>query len=162
MSDSAWFSPVQILDSALLGASFSMNAGYSADAPVLTMTVTLQTERPDKQGELNLGRCVFGFIGVWHEPDNQENSAYTINCSMGITVAIPDGAFEEGFSDERKARVVDANAVSLVYGKIRSFIEDLTVQSPVGRQTIPAIEPYALLRSLEEKQAEDRVGEPEE
>lgn len=162
MSDSAWFSPVQILDSTLLGTSFAINAGYSANTPVLTMTVTLQNERPEKQNDLNLGRCVFGFIGVWHEPDNQENVAYTINCSMGITVAIPDGAFEDGFSEERKERVVDANAVSLVYGKIRSFIEDLTVQSPIGRQIIPAIEPYALLKTLEEKQAEECAGEPVE
>ena len=159
MSDTAWFSPVQILDSALLGTSFTINAEYNGDAPVLTMTVTLQNERPDKQGEMNLGRCVFGFLGVWHEADNQENIAYTINCSMGITVAIPDNAFEDGCPEERKTCVVDANAVSLVYGKIRSFIEDLTVQSPVGRQTIPAIEPYALLRSLEEKQAKENGSE---
>ena len=160
MSDTAWFSPVQIIDSALLGTSFTIVPGYSAEAPVLTMTVTLQNERPDKQNDLNLGRCVFGFIGVWHEADNQENVAYTINCSMGITVAIPDSAFEEGFPEERKTRVVEANAISLVYGKIRSFIEDLTAQSPIGRQIIPAIEPYALLRSLEEKQDENTADEP--
>lgn len=162
MNDTAWFSPVQILDSALLGASFTFNAEYSADTPVLTMTVTLQNEQPKKQGDLNIGRCVFSFVGVWHEPDNQLNVAYTINCTMGITVAIPDDAFGEGLSEDHKAHVVDANAVSLIYGKIRSFIEDLTVQSPIGKQIIPAIEPYALLKSLEEKQAEERVYEPSE
>ena len=160
MTETPWFSPVRILDSALLGTSFAYNPEYSAAAPVLTMTVTLQNEHPEKQEDLNLGRCVFGFIGVWHENDNQDNVAYTINCSMGITVAIPDRAFEEGFPTERKTRIVEANAVSLVYGKIRSFIEDLTVQSPIGKQIIPAIEPYALLKSLEEKQAEENTNEP--
>lgn len=70
---------------------------------------------------------------------------------MGITVAIPDSAFEGDFPVDRINRIVNANAVSIVYGKIRSFIEDMTAQSSVGRQIIPAIEPYALLDSLEEK-----------
>lgn len=160
MTEASWFSPVRILDSTLLGTSFACNPEYNAAAPVLTMTVSLQNEHPEKKEDLNLGRCVFEFIGVWHETDNQENVAYTINCSMGITVAIPDSAFEEGFPMERKAHIVEANAVSLVYGKIRSFIEDLTAQSPIGRQIIPAIEPYALLKSLEEKQAEENSNDP--
>jgi len=156
MNEYTWFSPVKILDSALLETSLKIEAGYSADMPVLNMTVTLQKEYLAKQGELNLERCVFGFTGIWHEPDHQENVAYTISCSMGITIAIPDSAFEKDFPEERKARVIDANAVSLVYGKIRSFIEDLTVQSPIGKQIIPAIEPYALLSLFDEKQAEER------
>jgi hypothetical protein len=66
-----------------------------------------------------------------------------------LTIGIPEDAFEEGLAEDRRIRIIDANALSLVYGKIRSFVEDLTSQSPVGRQTIPAIDPYALLQSLE-------------
>lgn len=149
MTSTPWLSPVRIVDSSLLGTAFEINSEYHADAPILTVTVGVENEHPEKQGELNIGRCVFTFLGVWHEPDNRENVAYTINCTMGITVAIPDSAFEEGLSADRRIRIVDGNAVSLVYGKIRSFIEDLTSQSPIGRQIIPAIEPYTLLQSLE-------------
>ncbi|MDO4806028.1 MAG: hypothetical protein Q4A07_02145 [Coriobacteriales bacterium] len=64
--------------------------------------------------------------------------------------------------EKRKAHVVDANAVSPVHGKIRSFIEDLTIQRPIRRQIMPAIEPYALLRSLEERREEEHADVPVE
>lgn len=151
MTTSAWLSPVQIHDSALLGTSFAINSDYDSRTPVVTMTVSLQIEHPEKRGKLNLSKCVFGFMGVWHEPDDEDNVAFTIGCTMGLTASIPDDAFAGDFTAERINKTVDANAVSLVYAKIRSFIEDLTAQSPIGRQTIPAIEPYALLESLQEQ-----------
>lgn len=150
MTASKWLSPVQLLNSTLLGTTFSVIDGYDAGTPVLTMTVSLQIEHPEKQEGLNLSRVVFGFHGDWHAPNDVKNVAFTIACSMGITVSIPDTAFAGDFPADRINRVVDANAVSLVYGKIRSFIEDLTAQSIIGKQTIPAIEPYALLDSLNE------------
>ncbi|MBR3160718.1 MAG: hypothetical protein IKG18_08405 [Atopobiaceae bacterium] len=158
MTSTPWLSPVRILDSSLLGTAFAINSDYNASTPILTVTVGLENEHPEKRDDLNVGRCVFAFSGVWHEPDNSENVAYTIDCTMGITIAIPDSAFEEGFSKERKIRALNGNAVSLVYGKIRSFIEDLTSQSPIGRQIIPAIEPYALIQSLEDRNIESNYG----
>ena len=149
MTGTSWLSPVRLLDSALLGASFEINSDYSACVPVLTVTVGIEAEHPGQQDNLNLGKCIFAFSGVWHEAGRPENTAFTVGCTMGITIGIPEDAFEEGIAEDRRIRIIDANAVSLVYGKIRSFVEDLTSQSPVGRQTIPAIDPYALLQSLE-------------
>lgn len=150
MTTNAWLSPVQIHDSALLGTTFEVNNSYHSGTPIVTMTISVQTEHPEKQGGLNLTKCVLGFKGVWHDSENADEIAFTITCSMGITVSIPDSAFGEGFPVDRVNRIVDVNAVSLAYGKVRSFIEDMTAQSSIGRQTIPAIEPNALLESFEE------------
>ena len=49
---------------------------------------------------------------------------------------------------DKRDEFVLANAVSIAYGKIRSIIENMTAESAVGRQTIPAIDPYALVSSL--------------
>lgn len=151
MIKGAWLSPVQLLDSALLKVNFDVKTEYSADTPVLSMTVSLQTEHLEKREGLFISRCVFEFSGTWHEPGEVNNIAFIIACSMGITVAIPESSFDADYPKDRINRVVDANAVSLVYGKIRSFIENMTSQSVVGRQIIPAIEPYALLESLGEQ-----------
>ena len=162
MTKNNWLSPVQLLDSSLLGSSFQLNLDYGGSSPIVSMTVSVQIEHPENTDGLNLARCVFVFDGKWHEQDNAENIAFTASCSMGNVVSIPDAAFSGDISPEQKRRIADANAVSLVYGKIRSFIEDLTAQSPVGRQTIPAIDPYALLDSFENGADGHSGGEPSE
>ena len=161
MTRGAWLSPVRLVNSTLLGTTVHIATEYDGGTPIVTMSLSLQTEHLEKRGVMNVYRCVFGFNGVWHEPDNIDNVAFTITCSMGITVAIPDSAFESDFPAERINRVVDASAVSLVYGKVRCFIEDMTAQSSVGRQVIPAIDPYALLDSLEEKASTEGKTEPD-
>ena len=45
-----------------------------------------------------------------------------------------------------------ANTVSIAYGKIRAVVENITAESIVGKQTLPAIDPYGFVSSLRLKE----------
>lgn len=150
MTKDEWLSPVRILNTELLGTRLEIIRNSDVASPTLSVSVSLRTEHLEKTEGVYAAKCIFEFGGVWHDPEDADIVAYRIECAMGITIAIPDSAFEEGFPVDKIWRFVDANAVSLVYGKIRSFIEDMTAQSSIGKQTIPAIEPIALLSALAE------------
>ena len=61
-----------------------------------------------------------------------------------VTIAIPLKAIE-GLPEDRCLEYARANGISIAYGKIRSIIESITAESLVGKQTLPPIDPYALL-----------------
>ena len=46
-----------------------------------------------------------------------------------------------------------ANLISLLYGEMRTYVEVLTGMSPMGRFTLPTIDPYAYLGTISSEEA---------
>lgn len=157
MKTGAWLSPVRIINTELLGIRLEIVNGNLFANSELTITIGLQMEHPEKQDDLNLGKCALEFKGVWHEPGNSESVYFVVDCKVGMTIGIQDSSFEKGYPADRIGRYIDTNAVSLAYSQIRSHVEYITSQSPFGRQIIPAIDPISLLNSLvvDESQSSD-------
>lgn len=61
----------------------------------------------------------------------------------------------QGCSSEECQLHLSANAVSLAYEKIRSVIEMVTAESPVGKQILPTIAPYNFLEALKSKSVQN-------
>ena len=76
-----------------------------------------------------------------------DRSVYFIaSAKVGITVAIPLRSLED-LPEDKRVKYVRGNGISMAYGKIRSMIESITAESLVGKQTLPPIDPYALLEN---------------
>ena len=145
-----WLSPVQIWNTSILGTSVEINGEYIGATPTVTLNVNTNIENPRMEDGLELCKCVLGVRCLWHEPENADNYAYNATCTLGIAIGIPIDSFGEDVSLDDKNRVLELNALSIGYGKIRSFIEEITSQSSAGRLVIPAIEPFSLLESIAE------------
>ena len=46
---------------------------------------------------------------------------------------------------EHAERWLEANAVSLLYDKVRAYVEYVSAMSPFGAHSLPTIDPYAFL-----------------
>lgn len=148
MSETTWISPVSILDSKILRVSFRVNEDAKLSRARCSLTMSASIDAPSVSEDRLVGKCVLSASGDWFSDDEHEAPAFVSSGEVGIVVAVDLEAVAE-LNDDEKAEYVSANALSLAYGKIRACIEMITAESPVGRQTLPAIDPYALLESLQ-------------
>ena len=147
MSAGNWLSPVQIVDSKVLGLNLSIADGFEGGETHFSLTMNSSLGAPAVIDGNYACKCVLEAVGNWTVNEDSTDSAFSTSCKLAIVIAVPEGALESVPVGERDTFVV-ANTVSIAYGKIRSIIENMTAESIVGRQTIPAIDPYAFVDSL--------------
>lgn len=154
MSTESWLSPVQIVNSRILGLNFSIADGFAGGETHFFLTMNSSIAAPSVIEGSYVCRCALEAVGEWSVDEGGATPAFSASCKLGITIAVPEdalGRVPEGGRD----RFVAANAVSIAYGKIRSVIEGMTSESIVGRQTLPAIDPYAFIDSVTSQQDRD-------
>lgn len=142
-----WLSPVQIVDSKVLGLNLSVADGFEGGETHFSLTMNSSLGAPTIVDGNYVCKCVLEAVGNWAVDEEGAEPAFSASCKLGIVIVVPKAALEPVLEDERDTFVV-ANTVSIAYGKIRSIIESVTAESVVGRQTIPAIDPYAFVDSL--------------
>ena len=147
MTKGTWLSPVSILNSRLLSASYNVHHDYDSNDPVLSLSIDYDITHPDLGDDFLSSDCILFLTCSWHDPEDASRESHSASCRMGITAVVPKSSFSDEIGNEERIKYVDANAVSLTYGKIRALLEALSAQSTVGQQTIPAIDPYALLET---------------
>lgn len=147
MSNGNWLSPVQIVDSKVLGLNFLITDGFEGGKTHFSLTLNSSLDAPIVVENNYVCKCVLEAVGNWAIDENGVEPAFTASCKLGIMITVPETSLESVPADERDLFVV-ANAVSIAYGKIRSSIENVTAESIVGKQTIPTIDPYAAASSL--------------
>lgn len=141
-----WISPVRILDLTLLGISFNIDEEFTNEEIDLSFTVNFTAGEFDEQEESLSCRYTLENILKWNIKGT-DKEAFNASCKVGIYISVPKDVVSD-FSEEEKQQYLSANAVSLAYGKIRSEIESITAETPVGKQVLPAIAPYEFLASL--------------
>lgn len=149
MTSGSWLSPIQIVDCSLLGARLDIDLGIECEGADLALTVNTAFEHSEGASDDLLCRSILEVFANWI--DNRQASKKTVfsaSCKMGLLISMPASSFDMDITEEERHRFLEANSVSLAYGKIRAFVEDLTAQSTVGKQTLPAIDPLALLESI--------------
>lgn len=148
MTQTNWLSPVQLLDTKVLGLSLNIEEGFAGGETHFFLTMNSNLGLPEVHDGALTSKCVLEATGNWLQSANADaDPAFTASCKLGITVAIPEAALESIPEEDRKDFIL-ANSVSIAYGKIRAVIESITSESPVGRQTLPTIDPYALVKSM--------------
>lgn len=147
MNNGSWLSPVQIADSKVLGLNLSVADGFEGGETHFSLTMNSSLDAPTIIDGNYACKCMLEAVGNWTVDENGTEPAFSASCKLGIVISVPETALDSAPKDERTTFVV-ANAVSIAYGKIRSIIENMTAESIVGRQTIPAIDPYAFVDSL--------------
>lgn len=148
MSEAQWISPVRIIDTTLLGVSFDIDEDFSNEEVDLSFTINFSSgefEELELENEFAC-RYIFEIILTWKIKESRKK-AYGASCKVGIYISIPNELLQD-FNKTKKRQYLSANAVSLAYGKIRSTIESITAETPVGKQIIPTIAPYEFLSSL--------------
>lgn len=66
---------------------------------------------------------------------------------------ISGGAFcdlDDGDQEGLQKKVLAANTIAYLWGKIRDWVELISLSSPLGRVALPAIDPFALVGELVE------------
>lgn len=150
MSVGNWLSPVQIVDSKVLGLNLLIMDGFEGGETHFSLTINSALDTPIVNEDKYVCKCMLEAIGDWSVDEDGSEPAFTASCKLGIVIALPEAMLKSSPEDERNVFIA-ANAVSIAYGKIRSIIENITAESVVGRQTIPAIDPYAFVDALNEK-----------
>lgn len=146
MNEAQWVSPVQILDISLLGVSFEIDEEFSNEEVNLSFTINFSAGEFEYLDNNFACKYIFEDILSWKIKDS-ERKAYNASCKVGIYISAPNESLKD-FDEEEKRQYLSANAVSLAYGKIRSTIESITAETPVGKQVLPTIAPYEFLSSL--------------
>lgn len=149
MTNGAWLSPIQIVDCSLLGVSLDIDLGAECEGADLTLTVNTAFEHSEGAPDDFLCRSIIGVSANWTDNRQANNeTVFSASCKVGLLISMSASSFDADISEEDRSRFLEANSVSLAYGKIRAVVEDLTAQSVVGKQTLPAIDPFALLESF--------------
>lgn len=149
MMSGNWFSPVQIENSSVLAAGFKVEPVPTGCKTQVSMNVSAWFDHHDAGEESYMCDCILHVLSALKSQDG-DSEFFSTECKLGMTISCPMGYFPEDSPIEERKLFLEANVVSLAYGKIRSFIENMTAESEIGRQTIPAIDPYALIESLKE------------
>lgn len=146
MSEAQWISPVRIVDTTLLGVSFDIDEDYSNEEVDLSFTINFSSGEFEELKNEFACRYIFEIILTWTIKESSKK-AFGASCKVGIYISIPNEPLKD-FNEEEKRQYLSANAISLAYGKIRSTIESVTAETPVGKQILPTIAPYEFLSSL--------------
>ncbi|WP_302936499.1 hypothetical protein [uncultured Senegalimassilia sp.] len=150
MSLNNWISPVEIVDSKVLGLNLTMADGFSGGETFLSITMNSSFAPPKLADGNRACKCVLEAVGNWSIDEGGLEPAFSASCKLGIVVSIPEASLSNVQESEREAFVM-ANTVSIAYGKIRAVVESITAESAMGKQTLPAIDPYGFVASLRAK-----------
>ena len=158
MSDGNWLSPVRLLDSLVLGLNLDINQEFDGEATGITITLNTSFDELDRSEEFVLCRGVVEAVQTVTDAIDADKVAFTVSCSLGILVGMPLAALVEDVDDAVLKPMLEMNAISLGYGKVRAVIEDITAQSILGRVTLPGLDPQAYMDLI----AANRQGIDEE
>lgn len=139
----SWLYPLKITDTRLDRVSFNvLDRARDDDAPTIRISVGDRYEDGD--------RCSCDLMLYVEYECAHEGRPCVIDCDWFIAVEGMRGPYMDALTDEEKKRVVEANTISLAYGEVRAFVEEMTSRTAVGRITLPCIGPYQLLDSVNE------------
>lgn len=145
MSRNNVLSPVKILDSKVLGVEFkTIDEEKEKSEPEDLLATKYGRGRSFIENECL--RCEVILEAALDRVRKKSNVPihFVASAKVGVTIAIPLKAIGD-LSEARCLEYARANGISIAYGKIRSIIESITAETLVGKQTIPPIDPYALL-----------------
>lgn len=157
MSAGNWLSPVEIVDSKVLGLGLSVADGFSGGETYLSLTMNSSFASPKFSDGNRLCKCVLEAVGNWSVDEEGCEPAFSASCKLGMVVAIPEASLPAMQESEKEAFVM-ANTVSIAYGKTRAVVENITAESVVGKQTLPAIDPYGFVASLHASDDLENLG----
>lgn len=159
MSVDNWLAPVQLVESSILGLNLTVNQEFQGDASGVKFTLNTSFEEVEEQDEFFMCRGVIEGVQTVSDSVDADMQLFTVSCSVGIKVGIPKSLIPEETPREELKQLLEANSLSLGYGKVRSIIESITAESVIGRVTIPAINPQAYMELAAAKRAQSEAEE---
>lgn len=148
-----WISPIRIINEKLLGCEFKLDPLEDRTKDDLELGVQFNTEH-ELIEENHVCRIVLQ-VRVQGESEETSPCAFSVFCSLGMTICINAACFEDESQDEIK-ECMDANALSLCFGKARSFLQEVASRSQLGPIVVPAINPFALVQAVKESDDGER------
>lgn len=147
-------SPIQYKDSKLLSISFdnSLQAETATSKPssdtstsnkrFFSLSIDRNLDYID-EGSGNLA-CKASLRFTWDIKTSDEEDASPIATVAGAMGALASCPIDLGDVETVK-RTLAANTLSYIWSKLRTVVEQLSSQSPVGTLSLPAIDPLSLL-----------------
>lgn len=148
MSAPQWISPIQVTKLAILNIAFDTKDSYKSKEIDFNLALNIGKGTPVINESEYRCNYILEVVPFWFDPKTKDE-AFSARCKIGIEVSSPIEILKD-FDEEHRDRFIAANAVSLAYGKIRAILESITAESPVGRQSIPTVNPYEVVESMEQ------------
>lgn len=155
MSESRPLSPIQMLDTALLELSFSLNPEM-CDIEPADGNFTLGTQfatNLDKEDIVTCS-CLFDVDFSLTPADNPDETILIVKCKYESTVGIPRESLSDEMPPEQLEKSLQTNAFSSGYACLRSSIDGIARQSKLGKFFLPAFDADEYMHLVFENQRE--------
>lgn len=160
-----WISPVKINDSTILGCSLSVDPTVEYNTASLHIAVGVNFEHA-QHDETMICKCILKVSAESFSVDVEDPNALDIDestekqvarvaCKIGIIISIDSHCFGNDSDEDENEEYLEANAISLGFGKARAFIEEITSQSSLDKLTLPAISPYDVLAQAKQETSDN-------
>lgn len=148
-------SPISLDYSSISESSIRVRSEQRSHELSYTLSLSRPDSRPLVRAEDERGVYVLDYrlsVELHVSPVDQpvEEMMYCSVVAEGGVSAPLEAA--RSYGDDEVQLWLEANAVSLLYAKIRSYVEYLTAMSSFGAYAIPTIDPYAFLAGLSEEE----------
>ena len=144
-------SPVRIINTAVLGASFSIDDEAEEIGDFAALTISCTITDPDPNIPAPNCKRILDITCEWYENQESHRKTCEANCKLGIVVA-----YEQALGYHLVQSEIDdylnTQAIEIAYSKIRTYIEAMTAESPIGKFTLPVIDAGEYVRSIEAQQ----------
>lgn len=144
--NSGFLSPIQLFGPYINSSTFHVTPENPTGELVLDVSLDIPHD-PKLQHEDGLYslRHEMSLVFTLTEKEGKPIERMRAELAMGGAVAVADNLALEA---EEVLAALQLNAVSLFYAAARSHIEMLSSQSPMGRFTVPPIDPQAYINSI--------------
>lgn len=158
-------SPISYSVTKLLDISFEINPTFVASRDDLSAGVRNEMSvaheaRHKRDAKKVICKCIMEAdidIRQSDDSDVEVKDVATFSCTMSAQGSSPIDLYDDESLSEK---VLEANLITLIWGKMRSFLELLSVDSFIGRRiSLPALDPYALIEKDKEDDANPEDGE---
>lgn len=105
----------------------------------------------NKENEKEIA-CVCRLAVTFYPKNEAMNAAFEILVGVSA-LAVVKREYVDQMSDKDKSEVnpmLEANAVSFAYAKARSVVEQITMQTSLGKITLPAIDPFNFIKDIKD------------
>ena len=155
MSESRPLSPIQMLDTALLELSFSLNPEMCDIEPAdgnFTLGTQFATDL-DKEDMVTCS-CLFDVDFSLASTDNPNETILIVKCKYEATVGIPRESLSDEMPLDQLDKSLQMNAFSSGYACLRSSIDSIARQSKLGKFFLPTFDADEYMHLVFENQRE--------